>query len=331
MKSLKSIYKRLIDYINAFSEFDNEINKIHNNIHSHEENYEGFLVNYKNYQNFRNHVVNLYINQHKKFNSDTNENQIESNNNFEILEQRKLTTESLALVQNQILNGESFIIINKKIFKLICKKNSHESNKIEYKIIARNPGFIQINPNNNKKIIRFKNNKTNIIDKSTVLAKKNNDGVNNNRNNIFSKINSMNKDNWLIIYRDVINYFNFENYISNNLNNEKSEPIQFRGFLVNNDWVDNWKKNSFYEEIKENIILKNIKNDNFISNFIMTKQLETKSNYDGILDIKNYIIPDNQIEEALKTDKSYALLNENFVSQFMNIISIKLFKYILNM
>ena len=47
---LKSIYKRLIDYINAFSEFDNEINKIHNNIHSHEENYEGFLVNYKNYQ-----------------------------------------------------------------------------------------------------------------------------------------------------------------------------------------------------------------------------------------------------------------------------------------
>ena len=35
----------------------------------------------------------------------------------------------------------------------------------------------------------------------------------------------------------------------------------------------------------------------------MTKQLETKSNYDGILDIKNYIIPDNQIEEALKTER----------------------------
>ena len=248
-----------------------------------------------------------------------------------ILEQNRLTTESFPLVESRILNGESFIIINKKLFILICKKNEPENNKIEYKIRSRNPGFIQINPNNNKKIIRFKNNKTNIIDKSTVLAKKNNDGVNNNRNNIFSKINSMNKDNWLIIYGDVINYFNFENYISNNLNNEKSEPIKFRGFLVNNDWVDNWKKNSFYEEIKENIILKNIKNDNFISNFIMTKQLETKSNYDGILDIKNYIIPDNQIEEALKTEKSYALLNENFVSQFMNIISIKLFKYILNM
>ena len=140
----------------------------------------------------------------------------------------------------------------------------------------------------------------------------------------------MNKDNWLIIYRDVINYFNFENYISNNLNNEKSEPIKFRGFLVNNDWVDNWKKNSFYEEIKENIILKNIKNDNFISNFIMSKQLETKSNYDGILDIKNYIIPDNQIEEALKTDKSYALLNENFVSQFMNNSIIYIITFVLS-
>jgi len=321
----------LIDYINAFNEFDLEINKIHNYNPLQDVYYEGYLVNYKRYQNFRNLVINLYNNQLNQFNSQVNENLNESTNYNDILEQNRLTTESFPLVESRILNGESFIIINKKLFILICKKNEPENNKIEYKIRSRNPGFIQINPNNNKKIIRFKNNKTNIIDKSTVLAKKNNDGVNNNRNNIFSKINSMNKDNWLIIYRDVINYFNFENYISNNLNNEKSEPIKFRGFLVNNDWVDNWKKNSFYEEIKENIILKNIKNDNFISNFIMTKQLETKSNYDGILDIKNYIIPDNQIEEALKTDKSYALLNENFVSQFMNIISIKLFKYILNM
>ena len=308
----------LIDYINAFNEFDLEINKIHNYNPLQDVYYEGYLVNYKRYQNLRNLVINLYNNQLNQFNSQVNENLNESTNYNDILEQNRLTTESFPLVESRILNGESFIIINKKLFILICKKNEPENNKIEYKIRSRNPGFIQINPNNNKKIIRFKNNKTNIIDKSTVLAKKNNDGVNNNRNNIFSKINSMNKDNWLIIYRNVINYFNFENYISNNLNNEKSEPIKFRGFLVNNDWVDNWKKNSFYEEIKENIILKNIKNDNFISNFIMTKQLETKSNYDGILDIKNYIIPDNQIEEALKTDKSYALLNENFVSQFMN-------------
>jgi len=153
---------------------------------------------------------------------------------------------------------------------------------------------------------------------------------NNNRNNEPTKNNTMNKDNWHIIYRDVINYFNFENYISINLNNNKSEPIQFRGFLVNNDWVDNWKKNSFYEEIKANIILKNIKDDNFINNFIVTKQLETKSNYDSILDIKNYIISDNQIEEALKTEKSYALLNENFVSQFMNNSIIYLITFVLS-
>ena len=321
----------LIDYINAFNEFDLEINKIHNYNPLQDVYYEGYLVNYKRYQNFRNLVINLYNNQLNQFNSQVNENLNESTNYNDILEQNRLTTESFPLVESRILNGESFIIINKKLFILQkCKKNEPENNKIEYKIISGNPGFIQINPNNNKKIIRFKNNKTNIIDKSTVLAKKNNDGVNNNRNNIFSKINSMNKDNWLIIYRDVINYFNFENYISNNLNNEKSEPIKFRGFLVNNDWVDNWKKNSFYEEIKENIILKNIKNDNFISNFIMTKQLETKSNYDGILDIKNYIIPDNQIEEALKTEKSYALLNENFVSQFMNNSIIYIITFVLS-
>ena len=311
----------LTDYINAFNEFDKDINKIHNTyIPSQEVNYEGYLVNYKGYQNFRNLVNNLYNNQRNQFNSPFNVNPTGSANNNDTLEQNKLTTESLPLIESRILNGESFIIINKKLFKLICKKTEPENNKIEYKIIAGNPGFIQFNLNNNQKSFQFRNNKTNIIDKSTVLGKKDNEGMNNNNNNSneSTKNNTMNKDNWLIIYRDVINYFNFENYISNNLNNNKSEPIQFRGFLVNNDWVDNWKKNSFYEEIKANIILKNISNDNFISNFITTKQLETKSNYDGILDIKNYIIPDNQIEEALKTDKSYALLNDTFVNQFMN-------------
>ena len=273
----------LIDYINAFSEFDNEINKIHNNIHSHEENYEGFLVNYKNYQNFRNHVVNLYINQHKKFNSDTNENQIESNNNFEILEQRKLTTESLALVQNQILNGESFIIINKKLYKLICKKNEHENNKIEYTIIAGNPGLLKFKQNNNQKIIRYKNNKTNIIDKSTVRGIKDNENVKNKSNNKLTKGNTMKNDNWIIIYRHVLNYFNFENFISNYPNNRMSQPSSIRGFLVDNDWVDNWKKKSFYDEIKSNIIEKNIRDDNIVRNFLLTKRLETKSNYDSIL------------------------------------------------
>jgi len=309
----------LIDYINAFHEFDIEINKNHS-IPSQDVNYEGYLVNYERYQNFKILVNNLYNNQQNQFHSPINVNPTGSTNYNDILEQNRLTTESLPLVESQIVNGNSFIIINKKLFKLICKKTETQNNKIEYKIIAGNPGFIQFNLNNNQKIIQFKNNKKNIIDKSTVLGIKENEDMNNNnnKNNEQTKNNTMIKDNWLIIYRDVINYFNFENSISINLNNNKSEPIQFRGFLVNNDWVDNWKKNSFYEEIKANIILKNIKDDNFINNFITTKQLETKSYYDGILDIKNYIISDNQIEEALKTDKSYTLLSENFVSQFMN-------------
>ena len=129
----------LIDYINAFNEFDLEINKIHNYNPLQDVYYEGYLVNYKRYQNFRNLVINLYNNQLNQFNSQVNENLNESTNYNDILEQNRLTTESFPLVESRILNGESFIIINKKLFILICKKNEPENNKIEYKIISRNP------------------------------------------------------------------------------------------------------------------------------------------------------------------------------------------------
>ena len=59
-------------------------------------------------------------------------------------------------------------------------------------------------------------------------------------------------------------------------------------------------KKSFYDEIKSNIIEKNIRDDNIVRNFLLTKRLETKSNYDSILDIKNYIISENKIEEILE-------------------------------
>ena len=60
------------------------------------------------------------------------------------------------------------------------------------------------------------------------------------------------------------------------------------------------EKKSFYDEIKSNIIEKNIRDDNIVRNFLLTKRLETKSNYDSILDIKNYIISENKIEEILE-------------------------------
>ena len=106
----------LIDYINAFNEFDLEINKIHNYNPLQDVYYEGYLVNYKRYQNFRNLVINLYNNQLNQFNSQVNENLNESTNYNDILEQNRLTTESFPLVESRILNGESFIIINKKLF-----------------------------------------------------------------------------------------------------------------------------------------------------------------------------------------------------------------------
>ena len=123
----------LIDYINAFNEFDLEINKIHNYNPLQDVYYEGYLVNYKRYQNFKILVNNLY-NQQNKFNSTFNVNPTGSTNYNDILEQNRLTTESFPLVESRILNGESFIIINKKLFILICKKMNLKIIKLNIKL-----------------------------------------------------------------------------------------------------------------------------------------------------------------------------------------------------
>ena len=73
----------------------------------------------------------------------------------------------------------------------------------------------------------------------------------NKSNNKLTKDNTMKNDNWIIIYRHVLNYFNFENFISNYLNNRMSQPSSIRGFLVDNDWVDNWKKNPFMMKLNQ--------------------------------------------------------------------------------
>ena len=55
------------------------------------------------------------------------------------------------------------------------------------------------------------------------------------------------------IYIDIKNYYDNEKNISNKLNSVKPNDSQiYLGFLVDKEWVDKWKKYSYYDEIKSN-------------------------------------------------------------------------------
>ena len=56
-----------------------------------------------------------------------------------------------------------------------------------------------------------------------------------------------------LIYNDVNNYLKCERRINKTINDKSTKIEQL--FLVDNDWFEEWKEISFYDEIKEQYIL----------------------------------------------------------------------------
>ena len=119
------------------------------------------------------------------------------------------------------------------------------------------------------------------------------------------------------IYNDIMNYFKNERDIEQKLNNKITQGQIYNGFLVDKKWVENWKRNSHYDYIKNNFLNKNINDDNSIKNYLKDKQNNKLLNYKETNDVDNYILNDiNQLKIPENQNKAFVLLNLGFLSQF---------------
>ena len=119
------------------------------------------------------------------------------------------------------------------------------------------------------------------------------------------------------IYNDIKNYFFNERNIINILNNQFNQKQIYQSFLVNEKWVDKWKKYSSYEYIKIHYLDKNISDEKMVKNIINQNLVNNNLNYDELNDIEKYIIKDiNQIKLSENINKSYFLLDVNFLKEF---------------
>ena len=234
----------LNEYYDTFAKFNTYINDIHkqSKLNQH---HEGYLVNHKDYIELEKLVDKYYQEKQKEFrNNFYNRDETKW---IDIIKSKKLRTQSLEDVRKQISNVQKFIIINNDIYAKICKKpeSEQENHKINYYIEDKDHLIIY---SADKKGFRFKNNNNNIIEKSE-------DDNNTKSSNLIHDWQKYEKD-WKEIYTDTKNYFINENDISEHLKTGQDKMIQ--GFLINKEWVDKWKKYSYYERIKENFYLKNI-------------------------------------------------------------------------
>ena len=128
------------------------------------------------------------------------------------------------------------------------------------------------------------------------------------------------------IYNDVRNYYISEWKIINIVNNKLNQAQIYQGFLVEEKWVEKWKKYSNYQFIKINYLDRNISDEKIIKQAIDGNLRNANLNYDEINDIeKNIIKYINQLKLPENKNKSYYLLDANFLKSFpirLNISSI---------
>ena len=276
-------------YLETFGEFDEYVQK--RNSETIGKNHEGYLVNFNELIQFRNE-------------------QIEKENKRALCDQlpriQKLTPIQMDNLMYDLRRGNKFIIINSKLFQTICPKNLEMTHKINYIIL---PDKIIVSKDNDKQKMEFKRNKDNIIDQ-TLLIKQNDNNI--EQLNV-SNINGATEK----IYIDIINYYENEKYFSDILKNINNQTEKCDTFLINKDWVDKWKKYSYYDYIKENYLQKKINEKNLIIKMIKEEQQKYHLNYDEINNIENFIIKEEkEITLPENSKKSFVLLNRKFLKQF---------------
>ena len=160
---------------------------------------------------------------------------------------------------------------------------------------------------------KFKNNYTNnTIDKSSIL-------IQSETNTLTAPTVSPPNEKINKIYNDIYNYYKNEEDIITSLTSSTQKP--YSGYLVDKSWVDNWKQIVKYENIKKNY-LKNNRIDKNLLQASVLDELKKNSNYDGLSDVKQFIVKDfNQFGTDLQANKSFVLLNKDFLSSFVSLDS----------
>ena len=102
----------LIDYRNAFNEFNTFINNIHTKPNNY---YEGYFVENKKFDDFKKQYEALLAKEQKM-------NVVQ----VQILDNYKMNTEKPELLQNNLFNNKEYIFINEGLYQFICKKNDEE-------------------------------------------------------------------------------------------------------------------------------------------------------------------------------------------------------------
>ena len=261
-------------YRNAFNDFEKYLEKIYSEKNLNGNEYEGYLINLKDYERIKESIENNRIDKNFKI------NQIDFKTSHYLI--------------NMILNGNKYIFINSKLWKLLSEKDKIDDSPINYQVNINDITFYL-----NNKYLSFSHNQ-NIIEES-----KYKDNYYNNYKQIAE------------IFNSTTYYYNFENKILNDLKNKQDCRDATIIFLVNKNWIDKWKKISNYEKIKTKYLKNNLNNKNDIMNDLIYYLEKNKFDYNELFNSINiYKFNKKEDLESYLKNNSLVLINSTFLLCF---------------
>ena len=280
----------LIDYVNGFTEFEQyikDINRKQSNVHKH----HGYLINLTLFEELKKRINNDYI-QYKKHLSESISYNIKEKFTIGEIEFRNSN-----YLLNMIFNGNKYILINTKLWDLICKEDNKNIPSIEYEINYLNIKFSL----EDKKELIFFNKNDNIIDSffetenpEYSIYKKNYNYIVNN------------------IYKNISEYYHFQKDFIRKLG-YKYSSYSDSGYLVDIDWFNKWEKLCYYSHIKSNYLDKD-KSCKEIIDFLIFVNQTKKFNLEQLPKPNKYKFETKeQLCDFLKNKSKLVLINESLV------------------
>ena len=274
-KEKEMIFKK---YNNAIKQFEDRLKifKTPKNPHN------GHLIKLSEYEKLKNTIG---FNKNKSFSSISPITDSEKIMNID-----DLAIKSLSYLNNLILNENKYIIIDNTFWKVVNKTFKDEGTVFDYKIDSYNIIFTF---RNNEELKFKKKDNSNIINKELLISSKDTG---------FNEI--------LKIYKSIEQYYNFENTLEAKTNSE-----YIKGYIVEKEWLDSWKRDVNYDKIKSNFLIKKIDAKETKNELIyLYEKKEIK--YKDLADAKKLELnTKKKFEDYLKTN-SLVLLSDTFISSF---------------
>ena len=288
-KIKEDILKLYVYRINSI-ESTNKNDKKHN----------GYLINYTDYKELKN-KIDYEKNKGKKapYKFDITDKE-------KIMKIKDLEFKTKEYLINMLFNDNKYIIVSPELWKIICEQKLEKEKPIEYQYIESST---ILNLNLNREIIKFTSQKDNIIEYSNL------------KNKTYNLFDSIKKT-----YQNISRYYTFENLVENGLKVKKEEKINGKGYLLEKEWIDKWKQQIKYDNIKRDYLNKG-KNEKEVRDKLIYLFEEKKLKYNDLSEIKNNELNTKQkLEKYLETN-SLVLVSTDFISSLCQTHKLKEFDF----